>query len=293
MSLPWILIIVLGPLVAAYLASFVVEALRVALPLPEALVWAPNIAVQFVDAVGAKLRYIKTGSEPNVVLLHTLRPQLELFERVVPDLAKDFTVFALEYPGHGYSYIPAARYDADFFVRSVESFLDALDLHEATLCGVSIGGSIALITAGRRKPRVARVVAVNPYDYFRGRGMARSSFLGWTIVATSEIPFVGETAMRLRNFVIMKAVLQGGVAAPGSIRPALMKEMYGVGNRRVYYRAFISLLRNAASRETATEIYRHINVPVCLVWGDRIGPTLQNGPTIKSAAGLADDDRRK
>src|SRR5215470_9882002 len=142
MSLPWILIIVLGPLVAAYLASFVVEALRVALPLPEALIWAPNIAVQFVDAVGAKLRYIKTGSEPNVVLLHTLRPQLELFERVVPDLAKDFTVFALEYPGHGYSYIPAARYDADFFVRSVESFLDALDLHEATLCGVSIGGSI-------------------------------------------------------------------------------------------------------------------------------------------------------
>ena len=48
-----------------------------------------------------------------------------------------------------------------------------------------------------------------------------------------------------------------------------MKEMYEVGNRRNHYRAFISLLRNAASWESATEIYRNINLPVCLVWGEQ------------------------
>jgi len=42
---------------------------------------------------------------------------------VVPELAKHFTVYALDYPGHGYSDIPKERYDADFFVRSVEGFL--------------------------------------------------------------------------------------------------------------------------------------------------------------------------
>ena len=51
--------------------------------------------------------------------------------------------------------------------------------------------------------------------------------------------------------------------------PELLKEMYDVGNRRGHYRAFISLLRNAASWESATEIYRNINVPVCLVWGEQ------------------------
>jgi pimeloyl-ACP methyl ester carboxylesterase len=50
-----------------------------------------------------KLRYIKTGAGPNLVLLHTLRTQLDLFEKVVPGLAKHFTVYALDYPGHGYS----------------------------------------------------------------------------------------------------------------------------------------------------------------------------------------------
>ena len=97
--------------------------------------------------------------------------------------------------------------------------------------------------------------------------MTRSSFLGWMITVTSENPVIGPTVMRLRNFIIMKAVLRGGVADPQSIRPALMKEMYTVGNRSGHYRAFISLLRNAASWEAATKVYGNINVPVCLIWG--------------------------
>jgi pimeloyl-ACP methyl ester carboxylesterase len=255
--------------VGLWLLSFVVEALRPAPKAPEALSWAPDIPVAYVEVGGCKLRYIKTGRGPNLVLLHTLRTQFDLFEKVIPGLAKLFTVHALDYPGHGFSDIPKAQYDTDFFVRSVERFLDALDLRDVTLCGVSIGGAIGLIIAGRRNPRITQVMAINPYDYAKGRGMARSSLLGWMITTTSDIPFVGETLMRLRNFIIMKAVLQGGVANAESIPPELLKEMYEVGNRRGHYRAFISLLRNSASWEAATKIYGNINIPVCLVWGDK------------------------
>jgi pimeloyl-ACP methyl ester carboxylesterase len=187
---------------------------------------------------------------------------------MIPELSKHFTVYALDYPGHGYSDIPKARYDADFFVSTVESFLDKLDLREVTLAGVSIGGSIALIVVARRNPRVARVVAINPYDYAKGRGMARSSLFGWFITYASLVPVIGETVMRLRNYLIMKAVLEGGVADAKSIPPALLKEMYLVGNRPGHYRAFLSLLRNAESWETATKDYGDIAVPVLLVWGD-------------------------
>src|SRR5262249_28693336 len=151
----------------------------------------------------------------------------------------------------------------------LEGFLAGLDLHDVTLCGVSIGGAISLILPGRRNARVARVIAINPYDYAKGRGMTRSSLLGWMITVTSETPMIGGTVMRLRNFAIMKAVLQGGVVNPRSIRPALLKEMYVVGNRHGHYRAFINLLRHAASWEAATKVYGNINVPVCLIWGDK------------------------
>jgi pimeloyl-ACP methyl ester carboxylesterase len=263
------ILIFVGVGVGLWLLSFVVEALRPAPKAPKALSWAPGIPVAYVEVGGCKLRYIKTGRGPNLVLLHTLRTQLDLFQKVIPGLAKQFTVHALDYPGHGFSEIPKARYDADFFVRSVEGFLDALDLRDVTLCGVSIGGAIGLIIASRRNLRITQVMAINPYDYAKGRGMARSSLLGWMITTTSDIPLVGETVMRLRNFIIMKAVLQGGVANAESIPPELQKEMYEVGNRRFHYRAFISLLRNSASWEAATKKYGNINIPVCLVWGDK------------------------
>jgi len=269
MSLSWILFVVVASLVAVVAASYLVEALRPAPTPPGKLTWAPDIPILYADIRGVRIRYIKTGAGPTLVLLHTLRTQLDLFEKVVPELAKSFTVYALDYPGHGYSGIPKARYDADFFARSVEGFLDALDLRDLTLCGVSIGGTIALIAAGRRNPRVGRVIPLNPYDYAKGHGMARSSLLGWIITMTSQVPLFGETVMRLRNFIIMKAVLQGGVANPASIHPALLKEMYEVGNRHGHYQAFISLLRNSASWEVATTLYGKINLPVLLIWGEQ------------------------
>jgi pimeloyl-ACP methyl ester carboxylesterase len=269
MSLFWIPLVVLASLVAAVVVSYLVEALRLAPKRPERMTWAPDIPILYTDIRGVRIRYIKTGEGPTLVLLHTLRTQLDLFEKVVPELAKHFTIYALDYPGHGYSDIPQARYDADFFVGAVEGFLDRLDLRNATLCGVSIGGAIALIMAGRRNARLDRVVAVNPYDYAKGRGMARSSPLGWMITVTSRIPVLGATVMRLRNFIIMKVVLRGGVADQASIPPALLKEMYEVGNRRGHYRTFIALLRNAASWEEATKVYGNINVPALLIWGDK------------------------
>jgi pimeloyl-ACP methyl ester carboxylesterase len=137
------------------------------------------------------------------------------------------------------------------------------------LAGVSIGGSIALIVASRRNPRVARVIAINPYDYAKGRGMARSSLFGCFVTYGSLIPVIGETVMRLRNSLIMGAVLRGGVAEKDSIPPPLLREMYLVGNRPGHYRAFLSLLRNAETWEAATKDYGHIEVPVMLIWGEQ------------------------
>jgi pimeloyl-ACP methyl ester carboxylesterase len=263
------LVVFVGLSVGLWLVSHIMEALRPVPQAPQTLRWAPDMPIAYLDVGGHRLRYIKTGRGPTLVLLHTLRTQLDLFEKVVPELAQYFTVYALDYPGHGYSDIPQARYDADFFAGAVEGFLDTLDLRDVTLSGVSIGGAIALSMAGRRNARVVRVVAINPYDYAKGRGMARSSLLGWMITVTADMPVLGETVMRLRNFVIMKAVLQGGVANPKSIPPPLLKEMYEVGNRPGHYRAFLSLPRHAASWEAATEAYGNINVPVRLIWGDQ------------------------
>lgn len=260
-------IFIIATLVALWLVSFIIEALRPVPKTPEKLRWAPEIPISYTNINGNRIRYVKTGQGPTLLLLHTLRTQLDLFEKVIPELSKHYTVYALDYPGHGYSDIPQAAYDADFFADFAESFLNTMNLRDVTLCGVSIGGSISLILAGRQNPRVARVLAINPYDYYKGRGGARSSLLGAMMIHITPIPFLGETFMRLRNFIIMKAILNGGVANNKSISPALMRELYDVGNRTGHYRGFVSLLRNSEGWQTATTIYKNIQIPVTFMWG--------------------------
>jgi len=105
-SLLWTLLIFVSVGIGVWLASFGVEALRSAPNPPKKLRWAPGIKIDYVDARSHKLRFIKSGQGPILVLLHTLRTQLDLFEKVIPELSKHFTVYALDYPGHGYSDIP-------------------------------------------------------------------------------------------------------------------------------------------------------------------------------------------
>src|SRR5262245_57298510 len=268
-SLLCAVIVFLAVGIVVWLISFLVEALRPKPKPPEKLSWAPAIPIETIEVGGAKLRYIKTGKGPTLVLLHTLRTQLDLFEKIVPELSKHFTVYAFDYPGHGYSDIPEGNYDAAFFTAAVEGFLDKLNLRDVTLAGVSIGGSIALLLAARHNPRVTRVIAINPYDYGKGRGMARGGLAAWLVNYVPLVPFIGETFMRLRNSIIVGGAVRGAVADPNSIPPTLAKDMHLVGNRPGHYQAFIKLLRHGASWEVAAKDYRRIEIPVLLVCGDR------------------------
>ncbi len=132
-----LMLITIGILLAVLAASFVVEALRQRPVTPAKLYWAPDLPIQYTEIDGNRIRYIKTGSGPTLVLLHTLRTQLDIFEKVVPTLAKSFTVYAPDYPGHGFSDIPKTDYEPELFVKAVEGFLDKLDLNDVTLAGIS------------------------------------------------------------------------------------------------------------------------------------------------------------
>ena len=98
-SFLWALMLFAAVGIGIWLVSFVIEALRSKPKTPAKLRWAPTIPVEFVEIDGNKLRYIKTGKGPTLVLLHTLRTQLDLFEKVVPELSNHFTVYAFDYPG--------------------------------------------------------------------------------------------------------------------------------------------------------------------------------------------------
>jgi pimeloyl-ACP methyl ester carboxylesterase len=73
----------------------------------------------------------------------------------------------------------------------------------------------------------------------------------------------------MRQLPIEQRIFRGGVTRDESIPPALVREMYQVGNRRGHNRAFRSLLSHAAGWEEARKEYARIDKPVFLIYGER------------------------
>src|SRR6516165_1681633 len=118
---------------------------------------------------GSRLRYFRGGNGPTVVLLHTVRTQLDYFQRVIPRLWDHFTVYALDLPGMGWSDIIAgATYDATSLRAAVVEFVSQLEADDIILAGESLGAALSLGVATQRAHRLRRVVAFNSYDYPEG-----------------------------------------------------------------------------------------------------------------------------
>lgn len=270
MSNTWAIVVVglLVFLIILVVVSYLVEAMRSAPKIPTTLKWDPKIPIEYVDVDGVRLRYITVGTGPTLVLLHTLRTQLDIFQKVIPELSKQFKVYALDYPGHGFSDIPKVEYKPEVFVHAVAGFLDKVDVNDAIVAGISIGGSISLILAAHQHPRVKKVISINPYDYAKGRGIQRSSAVANLIFSLSHVPIIGPTVMRLRNPMVEEKILEGGVAYPEALPPEFKKEMFEVGCRPGHYEAFISVIRNLSGWDDARAEYGQIKVPVLLVYGE-------------------------
>ena len=65
--------------------------------------WSPSGEIEYAKlGDGTRLRYLKAGSGPTaLILLHTVRTQLDHFQLVIPKIAHAFTIYAIDMPRHG------------------------------------------------------------------------------------------------------------------------------------------------------------------------------------------------
>lgn len=112
------------------------------------------------------------GSGPALVLLHGFTASSVAFSRNIPELARRFTVVALDLPGHGDSDAPAAgeAYEADAIAARLDQFFDDLGLDELLICGHALGGALALRYAIEQPGRVAGAVLINSTAAVAGPG---------------------------------------------------------------------------------------------------------------------------
>jgi pimeloyl-ACP methyl ester carboxylesterase len=214
------------------------------------------------------LRYLKTGSGPTpLIVLHTVRTQLDHFQLVIPKLLEAFTVYAIDLPGMGWSDItPGASYTEPALRRAFVDFVTTLDISDVVLAGESMGATVSLTASTELDGRVRGVVAINPYDYAEGVGRANGVAAIYT--AGARLPAIGSVVTAMENKPVLGIVLRGGLYEGSKLPDHYLAELRRVGRRRGYSGVAREVFRNVDSMIAARALYGRVSAPVTLVYGD-------------------------
>jgi pimeloyl-ACP methyl ester carboxylesterase len=218
-------------------------------------------------ADGTRLRYLKAGSGPALILLHTVRTQLDHFQLVIPNLVHAFTVFAIDLPGMGWSDItPGASYAEPALRRAIVEFVKTLDLDDVTLAGESMGATLSLTASTELEDRVRRILAFNPYDY--SQGVSRANRVASIYIGGARLSAIGPLVTKMENKPTLGIVLRGGLVDRSKLPTHYLTELRRVGRRRGYPRVAREVYRNVDSMIAARARYGRVTAPVTLIYGD-------------------------
>jgi pimeloyl-ACP methyl ester carboxylesterase len=125
---------------------------------------------------GHRLRYVRAGAGPAVVLVHGFGSSIYTWKDVISALAGRHDVVALDLPGFGQSDRPADLSFEDL-PRAVLGLMDALGIARAALVGNSMGGATAAVVAAERPERVSALALIDSAGFnlgpSRGPGLVR------------------------------------------------------------------------------------------------------------------------
>ena len=221
----------------------------------------------FTRPDGSRLRYYAVGSGPALLLMHTVRGQLDYFQRVIPQLWDHYPIYAIDLPGMGWSdIVPGAQYEEPQLRDAVVEFVRGLDLHDVTLSGESLGGALSLSASIDLKDRVNRVVAFNSYDY--PGGGARGNWIARLIISSVRMPVLGPVFAHLEPRLIMRAILRGGYVDKTKLPEDFVTELLRSGHRQGYDKVSRGIFLSLDGFDRARERYSRVSVPVTLVYSE-------------------------
>lgn len=150
------------------------------------------VAEHWLDLPDGRMRYLKAGSGPPLILVHGLMGYAFSWRFTLPALAPFATVYAIDNLGAGLS---TANEGMDCSMRAtaerVLQFAEALGIEDFDLLGTSHGGGVAILAAsicenrraerssrGKTGARVRRLVLVAPVNPWSRHGKKLAPFVG-------------------------------------------------------------------------------------------------------------------
>jgi pimeloyl-ACP methyl ester carboxylesterase len=225
----------------------------------------------WMDMDGARLRYLRAGSGPPVVLLHGLLGYSFSWRYTIPALAPYATVYAPDMLGSGFSHRPEGL---DCSLRAVAQrlvgWVEKLGLSRFDLVGTSHGGAVAMMAAAQSldstvvgTPKIAKLVLVAPVNPYSTHGRWLAPFLGGR-VGSALFRFAAPRAAFLYGYALRRLYGDPNRIAPetlaGYMAPLAIPGLFNYG---------CSVVRTWTEdmRELETILPKLANVRTLLIWG--------------------------
>lgn len=126
----------------------------------------PTVKINNVE-----LYYEVKGEGEVLVFTHGASWDHRQWDPQVKVLSEQYKTITWDVRGHGKSSLPKGKVDSEDFTNDLVGLLEYLNVKEAHLCGLSMGGHISLQTAFRHPERVKSLVLIgtpytNSYNWF-------------------------------------------------------------------------------------------------------------------------------
>ncbi|MBN1397852.1 MAG: alpha/beta fold hydrolase [Bacteroidetes bacterium] len=107
-----------------------------------------------------KVNYFEYGSKDGlpVVFIHGFPFNHRMWEPQIKEIPENIRAILYDVRGHGASSVGDGQFTIEMFVDDLIAMLDQLSIEKSVLCGLSMGGYIALRTAERHPERIKGLV---------------------------------------------------------------------------------------------------------------------------------------
>ncbi len=221
----------------------------------------------WMDFDGARMRYLRAGSGPAVILLHGLLGYSFSWRYVMPALAPHFTVYAPDLLGAGFSDRPRVDHSMRATARRVLRFVANLGLSSFDLLGTSRGGAVAMCAAAEcvsaQQRKLRRLVLVCPVNPYSAHGKRLAPFFG-TPPGAAMFRFAMNRMPFLHMYFHARLYADRGKIPPGSLegykaplaKPGLFEHALSIVQTWT-----------ADLRELEALLPRLAPIPTLLMWG--------------------------
>src|SRR3712207_3440946 len=207
-----------------------------------------------VDLPQGRITYRDTGSGEEIVFVHGVLVNGDLWRGVVAELSDRYRCITTDWPLG--THPEPMKADADLSTpglgRLVADFLAALSLEDVTLVGNDTGGAVCQVVATRHPERVGRLVlaSCDAYEVFPPQPFGFLRWIGRVPAATA----IAAHSVRLRP--LRRSPLAFGLVTSGPL-PRDISDSYVTPGYRASIRRDTRKLLNGVSNEDTLEAARH------------------------------------